>query len=48
MGVTDLDKQFAQLKRILTDDARTDYVEILTEARIRFMVEYDKEFNPEI
>ena len=45
MGVTDLDKQYAQFKRILTEDARSAYVEILKIARTTFMEERAKDLD---
>ena len=47
MGVKDLDKRYAQFKRILTEDARSSFVDILKTARATFLAEQAKDVDEE-
>jgi len=47
MGVKDLDKWYAQFKCILTEDARSAYVEILKHAKTTFMDERAEDLDEE-
>jgi len=47
MGVKELDKQYAQFKRILTEDARSSFVDILKTARATFLAERAKDVDEE-
>ena len=47
MDIKDLDKQYAKFNRILTDDARSSFVDILKNARATFLTERAEELSKE-